>query len=120
MTEDAHLQDKNSSTFADDKAFAICIKRPRCLLRGIIESRSQTTRASKASDCQRVNAGFRATGHHHIGIPIGNESGRVANGVSAGGTCSGCGVVWALELPQQMLSGAQEELLTMNPYFIEI
>jgi hypothetical protein len=64
----SYLKYNNPSTFTDDKAIPIPVKRPTRLCGPIVELSSQTSRSCEPRYCERVDARFGATSNHNVGI----------------------------------------------------
>ena len=58
----------NPSTFTDDKAISISVKRPTRLCRPIVEVSGQTSRSCEPRYREGMNARFGATSNHNVGI----------------------------------------------------
>jgi hypothetical protein len=93
----SYFKYNNPSTFTDDKAISISVKRPTRLCGPIVELSSQTSRSCEPRYCERVNARFGATSNHNVGITKLNHARCIANAVCT--CCTSCGscVIWSLK-----------------------
>lgn len=93
----AYFKYNNTSTFTDDKAISISVKRSTRLCRPMIELSSQTSRSCKPRYCEGMNTGFGATSNHNVGITELNHARCIANAVCTCRTSCGSCVIWSLE-----------------------
>lgn len=63
----------------------------------VVESRGQRPRPAEPGEGQGVDAGLRTPGHHHVGIPEGDEARRIPDRMGAGRARRRHGVVRSLE-----------------------
>ena len=82
--------------FAQHKTITVAVPGARGALRVVIAGR-QRSHGSKAAQTQRRNGGLSPTCHHHIRIPIFDDSPSLANAVQTGGASGGDSQIGAFE-----------------------
>src|SRR5208337_445605 len=89
------LENENARTFADDEAVAVLVPGAAGVVR-IVVACGERPHGRKPTHSHRRNRSFGATGNHHVGVAILDDSCGVSNGVRAGGTSGAGGLVRAL------------------------
>src|SRR5262249_39131265 len=74
------FQDEDASTFANNEAVTVCVKRPAGG-RGIIVARGKCFHRSESAYAHRGNCRFGATADHHVGRAAFDNLERVTHGV---------------------------------------
>lgn len=64
----SYFKYNNPSTFTDDKAISISVKRSTRLCGPVVEVSSQTSRSCEPRYSEGMNARFGATSNHNVGI----------------------------------------------------
>ena len=111
----ALLDHDDAGALAHDEAVAVAVIRARGRGRPVVEMGGQRLGGCEAGNGDAADGRFRTAGDHHVGIAEGNQPGRIADGVRAGGTGGDHGMVRPLEaVADRHVAGGEVDQATGN------